>query len=318
LEATQTNGFLRAGRADPIAAPANDPIVSDPKNGNKIRKTRRTRDAILTHDFAHGSRSFCLSRARSLFCFATAPENYPIPGGIKSRRLRRGGFHVCRAGYEALGDSAPADVSATASRSRRRHGRVVASAAGKAGVIAGTTGARRSPARGDVPPDVFTAVAGLSVRRRLRGRGRPLDHLRESGITNFYWHIFRRRRRGGRVRADVNLTMRTLLGRGFSDPAGSLSSKTARDFSASPTPIGPLRAGSAKGDLSYFSEIYRKIWFRGGLNWYATSTATGNSPALAGGKSINRHCSLPDSKRFRHYGLMGAKRVADMNGCCRT
>jgi pimeloyl-ACP methyl ester carboxylesterase len=34
-------------------------------------------------------------------------------------------------------------------------------------------------------PDVFTAVAGLSVPPPFRGHGRPLDTLREGGITNF-------------------------------------------------------------------------------------------------------------------------------------
>jgi pimeloyl-ACP methyl ester carboxylesterase len=65
-------------------------------------------------------------------------------------------------------------------------------------------------------PDVFTAVAGLSVPPPTRGRGRPLDTLRESGITNFYWQYFQA---PGVAEAefelDVGLTMRTLLGRGF-------------------------------------------------------------------------------------------------------
>src|SRR5712675_3126226 len=39
-------------------------------------------------------------------------------------------------------------------------------------------------------PDVFTAVAGLSVPPPWRGRGRPLDTLREAGINNFYWQYF--------------------------------------------------------------------------------------------------------------------------------
>src|SRR6266571_3094066 len=35
---------------------SNDPIVPHPKTGNKIRKTRRKRDAILTHDFRQRDR----------------------------------------------------------------------------------------------------------------------------------------------------------------------------------------------------------------------------------------------------------------------
>src|SRR6267154_1370025 len=39
-------------------------------------------------------------------------------------------------------------------------------------------------------PDIFSAVAGLSVPPPRRGRGPPLDTLRESGIANFYWQYF--------------------------------------------------------------------------------------------------------------------------------
>src|ERR1700676_814565 len=39
-------------------------------------------------------------------------------------------------------------------------------------------------------PDIFSAVAGLSVPPPFRGRGRPLDTLHDSGITNFYWQYF--------------------------------------------------------------------------------------------------------------------------------
>ena len=41
-------------------------------------------------------------------------------------------------------------------------------------------------------PEMFSAVAGLSVPPPFRGRGRPLDTLRDNGITNFYWQYFPR------------------------------------------------------------------------------------------------------------------------------
>ena len=76
-------------------------------------------------------------------------------------------------------------------------------------------------------PDIFSAVAGLSVPPAFRGRGRPLDTLRESGITNFYWQYFQTPGVAEKeFERDVALTMRTLLGRGFSDPAPSLQRET--------------------------------------------------------------------------------------------
>jgi len=79
----------------------------------------------------------------------------------------------------------------------------------------------------------------LSVPPPFRGRGRPLDTLRESGITNFYWQYFQT---PGVAEAeferDVNLTMRSLLGRGFSDPARSLFVEDGKGFLGNPMLIG--------------------------------------------------------------------------------
>src|ERR1700733_7601835 len=69
-------------------------------------------------------------------------------------------------------------------------------------------------------PDVFTKVAGLSVPPPFRGRGRPLQTLRESGISNFYWQYFQP---PGVAEAeferDIAHTMRLVLARGISDPS---------------------------------------------------------------------------------------------------
>ena len=39
-------------------------------------------------------------------------------------------------------------------------------------------------------PDVFPAVAALSVPFAKRASMRPLEKLRRNGIANFYWHYF--------------------------------------------------------------------------------------------------------------------------------
>ena len=118
-------------------------------------------------------------------------------------------------------------------------------------------------------PDIFTAVAGLSVPPPFRGRGRPLDTLRESGITNFYWQYFQT---PGVAEAeferDVALSMRTLLGRGFSDPAASMFVEDGKGFLGNPRPDLPLPHWLSEADLAHFSEAYRQSGFRGGLNWY--------------------------------------------------
>src|SRR6267154_702996 len=118
-------------------------------------------------------------------------------------------------------------------------------------------------------PDMFTAVAGFSVPPPFRGRGRPLDTLRESGITNFYWQYFQAPGVAEReFERDVPLTMRTLLGRGFSDPAASLFVEDGKGFLGGVRVDRPLPDWLSEADLAYFSEAYRKSGCRGGLNWY--------------------------------------------------
>jgi pimeloyl-ACP methyl ester carboxylesterase len=163
-------------------------------------------------------------------------------------------------------------------------------------------------------PDVFTAVAGLSVPPPFRGKGRPLDTLRESGITNFYWQYFQT---PGVAEAeferDVDLTMRTLLGRGFSDPAASLFIEDGKGF------LGDVSAAKSSpdwlsaADLAHFSEAYKKSGFRGGLNWYRNIDRNWELTAPWQGAQIHQpSLFIAGSKDSVITGLIGAKRVAEM------
>ena len=66
---------------------------------------------------------------------------------------------------------------------------------------------------------------------------------------------------------DVDLTMRTLLGHGFSDPS-ALFVEDGKGFLGDVGAVRPRPDWLSEADLSCFSEIYRKTGFRGGLNWY--------------------------------------------------
>src|SRR6187549_895620 len=119
-------------------------------------------------------------------------------------------------------------------------------------------------------PDVFTKVAGLSVPPPSRGRGLPLETLRNNGITNFYWQYFQP---PGVAEAeferDVAATMRTVLaGRGFSDPTAHQYVQEGKGFLAGADPNRPLPNWLTEADIAYFADIYQKSGFRGGLNWY--------------------------------------------------
>lgn len=163
-------------------------------------------------------------------------------------------------------------------------------------------------------PDIFTAVAGLSVPPPFRGRGRPLDTLRDSGITNFYWQYFQT---PGVAEAeferDVALSMRTLLGRGFSDPSASLFVEDGKGFLGNPRTDLPLPDWLSEADLAHFSEAYRQSGFRGGLNWYRNIDRNWELTAPWQGAQIRQpSLFIAGSKDSVITGLIGAKRVADM------
>jgi pimeloyl-ACP methyl ester carboxylesterase len=163
-------------------------------------------------------------------------------------------------------------------------------------------------------PDVFSAVAGMSVPPPSRGRGRPLDTLRESGITNFYWQYFQTPGVAEReFERDVDVTMRTLLGRGFSDPSASLFIEDGKGFLGDISAIRPLPDWLSEADLSYFSEAYRKSGFRGGLNWYRNIDRNWELTAPWQGVQIHQpSLFIAGSNDSVITSLIGAKRVADM------
>jgi pimeloyl-ACP methyl ester carboxylesterase len=163
-------------------------------------------------------------------------------------------------------------------------------------------------------PDVFSAVAGISVPPPSRGRGRPLDILRESGITNFYWQYFQTPGVAEReFERDVDVTMRTLLGRGFSDPSASLFIEDGKGFLGDISGIRPLPDWLSEADLTYFSEAYRKSGFRGGLNWYRNIDRNWELTAPWQGAQIRQpSLFIAGSSDSVITGLIGAKRVADM------
>jgi len=163
-------------------------------------------------------------------------------------------------------------------------------------------------------PDLFSAVAGLSVPPPLRGRGRPLDMLRQSGIHNFYWQYFQAPGVAEReFERDVALTMRTLLGRGFSDPAASLFVEDGKGFLGDAAIDRPLPVWLGESDLAHFIEAYRRSGFRGGLNWYRNIDRNWELTAPWHAAQIRQPALfIAGSRDSVITGLIGAKRVADM------
>lgn len=163
-------------------------------------------------------------------------------------------------------------------------------------------------------PDIFRAVAGLSVPPLLRGRGRPLDVLRESGITNFYWQYFQTPGVAeSEFEADVARTMRIVLGGGFADPATALFVKEEGGFLGNARADRPLPRWLTEAELAHFVAAYQKSGFRGGLNWYRNIDRNWELTAPWQGAQITQpSLFIAGAKDAVITGLIGAKRVADL------
>jgi pimeloyl-ACP methyl ester carboxylesterase len=231
--------------------------------------------------------------------------------------LAAAGFHVAAPDMRGFGrTSAPADIAAYSIFDHVGDMVALVAALGeKQAIIVGHDwGAPVAWHAALFRPDVFSAVAGMSVPPPSRGRGRPLDTLRESGITNFHWQYFQTPGVAEReFERDVDVTMRTLLGRGFSDPSASLFIEDGKGFLGDISAIRPLPDWLSEADLSYFSEAYRKSGFRGGLNWYRNIDRNWELTAPWQGAQIHQpSLFIAGSNDSVINGLIGAKRVADM------
>jgi pimeloyl-ACP methyl ester carboxylesterase len=228
------------------------------------------------------------------------------------------GFHVVAPDMRGFGrTSAPADVSAyTIFHNVGDMVALVAALGEKQAVIVGHDwGAPVAWHAAMFRPDVFTRVAGLSVPPPSRGRGLPLETLRQNGVTNFYWQYFQP---PGVAEAeferDVAATMRIVLaGRGFSDPAAHQYVQEGKGFLAGADPNRPLPGWLTEADLAYFTAVYQDSGFRGGLNWYRNIDRNWELTAPWQGAQIHQpSLFIAGSKDGVITGLIGAKLVNEM------
>jgi pimeloyl-ACP methyl ester carboxylesterase len=164
-------------------------------------------------------------------------------------------------------------------------------------------------------PDIFTAVAGLSVPPPFRGRARPLQMLRENGVTNFYWQYFQTQGVAeAEFERDVALTMRSVLaGRRLSDPTVGLLIQDGKGFLDNVSADQPLPGWLGEDDLTVFVEAYKTTGFRGGLNWYRNIDRNWELTAPWQDAQIRRpSLFIAGAKDPVITGLIGARRVNEL------
>ena len=121
-------------------------------------------------------------------------------------------------------------------------------------------------------PDMFPAVAALSVPFRLRGPAPPLDMLRRAGLLTHYWFHFQE---PGVAEAEFERDPRTALRRVLYSISGDAPRET-RELTLHPghgwlaNTLDPQRLPDwfTNADLDHMAAEFSRSGFRGGLNWY--------------------------------------------------
>jgi epoxide hydrolase A/B len=230
--------------------------------------------------------------------------------------LADAGFHVVAPDMRGFGrSSAPAEIGAYTIFDNVGDMVALVSAVGeKQAVIVGHDwGAPVAWDAAKFRPDIFTKVAGLSVPPPSRGRKRPLESLREGGVTNFYWQYFQT---PGVAEAeferDSALTMRKVLGRGVSDPSAMFITQ-GKGFLDNISTVETLPHWISEADIAYFTEAYRISGFRGGLNWYRNLDRNWELTAPWQGARIHQpSLFIAGSRDSVITGLIGAKQVNEL------
>jgi pimeloyl-ACP methyl ester carboxylesterase len=121
-------------------------------------------------------------------------------------------------------------------------------------------------------PDVFPAVAALSVPFRQRGPAPPLYMLRNAGLLTHYWFHFQE---PGVAEAEFERDPRAALRRVLYSISGDAPRET-RELTLLPgkgwlaNTLDPERLPGwlTDADLDHMAAEFSRSGFRGGLNWY--------------------------------------------------
>lgn len=120
-------------------------------------------------------------------------------------------------------------------------------------------------------PDIFRAVAGMSVPFVPPGRVDLLQTLKEQGISDFYMQYFQEPGVAeAEFEADITTSIRRIhfSGSGDAPPKTFGRMKPGQGFLGSTVDPQALPDWMSASDVAYYAGEFGRAGFRGGLNWY--------------------------------------------------
>lgn len=191
---------------------------------------------------------------------------------------------LARAGYRVVapdmrgygGSSVPHDVGAYAITDLVGDMVALVAALGetRACIIGHDWGATVAWSAALMRPDLFVAVAALSVPHRPRNpTAPPLTLLRKAGLDDFYWFYFNREGVAeAEFERDIESATRKVLFGGSGDAPGedSFSLRIPKDAGFLDRLPDPAKLPSwlTEADIAEYAMSFRKTGLRGAFNWY--------------------------------------------------
>ncbi len=190
--------------------------------------------------------------------------------------LAQAGYHVVAPDMRGYGGSSvPHDIAAYAITDLVGDMVALVAALGqtKAAIIGHDWGANVAWSAALMRPDLFTAVAALSVPHRPRNpAAAPLTMLRAAGMENFYWFYFNREGVAeAEFERDIEAAIRKVLFSGSGDAppgTGSLTVPAGEGFLDRVHDPAVLPAWLSANDLAVYGAAFRRNGLRGPFNWY--------------------------------------------------
>ena len=191
--------------------------------------------------------------------------------------LAAAGYHAVAADMRGYGDSSvPSETAAYAITDLVGDMVALVAALGesRACIVGHDWGATVAWSAALMRPDLFTAVAALSVPHRPRNpAGPPLAMLRAAGMENFYWFYFGREGEPeAEFEADIPSAIRRVLFYGSGDApkrqGEALMVAPGRGFLGGAPDPATLPPWLSEVDIEVYAAAFRKSGFRGPFSWY--------------------------------------------------